>query len=164
MKARLVLEPAVLQGADPLAPTRPWSSSTRSTRCRGSRSILAADGDADELRALADVEGVAEIRFEPIDPGRWLSRPEPDRASPSAAARGRAPSRPIDRRLAPRTVEPELDRVTQSSRRRQPTAGRRPPTATAGAAGGAAPAKARARPERRRSPRRSGSTATGSTT
>ena len=60
-------EPAVEQSADSSRPIRRSNNSTRSNRSRDSRSILTSEADSAELRSLADVEGVAAVRVEPID-------------------------------------------------------------------------------------------------
>src|SRR5262249_57206007 len=53
--------------------------------------ILAADGDADELRALADVEGVAEVRVHPAEPAGGV---EPIPTAPPAETEAAAPIGP----------------------------------------------------------------------
>ena len=81
-------EPAVDQRRGSCRPTRPSEqldevdSLTRFTVC------LAADCDADELRSLADVEGVAEIRIEP-----FADRPTARRAGPPRQASPAEPPR-----------------------------------------------------------------------
>ena len=110
--------------------------------------VLTTETDSAELRSLADVEGVEEIRFE---------------ESTRRARRLRGPAvvrkRPIGRGAAPMQLGRSRPEPTPAPRCREPAAG-------------AAAIRARRRAERRRSlpaesrrsPRRSASTATGSTT
>ena len=73
MKARLVLN-RLSSRARVLEPIRPSSSSTRSIRFPVHR-LADIDCDPDELRALADVEGVARIRIDPLDRQATSSQP-----------------------------------------------------------------------------------------
>ncbi len=75
--------------------------------------ILAADGDAEELRALADVEGVAEVRVHPVGPAEagvaGTIPPPARRAEPSgrqAAPPILPPAEPAPIETAP--AEPEF--------------------------------------------------------
>ncbi len=119
--------------------------------------VLAADGDAEELRALADVEGVVEVRVHPV--GR-AEADEPAPAAPTMPTVAADAAPPIPSPAEPAPFEPEFAAAG---------AGASTEAAATPVPAGPSPAAEPPPPgpgagRRRGSPRRSGSTATGSTT
>ncbi len=108
---------------------------------------LTAEANADELRSLADVEGVAEIRIEPFRPDD-IDKPETQEvAEPQAKPESKTPPTAVSPSVVIEAPEPPGAGSGNDDRQCVPAAAPRWQN-----------------PRRRRSPRRSASRATGSIT
>ncbi len=114
--------------------------------------FLTTEAEAAELRSLADVEGVEEIRLEPM--AGTDSRGAAGQASKEARAGARALPEP-ESRSDDHSKLAKTGKATDLAAAAGPQKGDR---------GAAAPCRGSLTVENRRSPKRSGSTATGSTT